>query len=38
MSSQIGVTGFDGASPDSPATPQKKKKFGALRKMFGIHN
>lgn len=38
MSSQIAVTGFDGASVDSPATPQKKKKFGALRKMFGIHN
>lgn len=39
LSTQAGMTtGLDGTVPDSPLGPQKKKKFGALRKMFGIHN
>jgi hypothetical protein len=37
MSSQAGGLGFDGTAESTTGTP-KKKKFGALRKMFGIHN
>lgn len=37
MSSQAVGPGFDGVADSTTGTP-KKKKFGALRKMFGIHN
>lgn len=37
MSSQAGGLGFDGTAESTMGTP-RKKKFGALRKMFGIHN
>jgi hypothetical protein len=38
MSTQVVTTGLDGSVADLPMAPQKKKKFGALRKMFGIHD
>lgn len=37
VSTQGGLAGLDTVSV-TPGSPQKKKKFGALRKMFGIQN